>query len=58
MKCVFCGPVKNCGPFLDKVLSNIEKMATLFENYVILLFYDTSTDNTLEKIKAVPIKKS
>jgi hypothetical protein len=40
MKCVFCGPVKNCDPFLDKVFSNIEKMGTLFENYVIILFYD------------------
>ena len=31
-------------------------MATLFENYVILLFYDTSTDNTLEKLKQYQLK--
>ena len=29
MKCCICGPVKNCGPFLDKVLSNIEKIGAL-----------------------------
>ena len=56
MNCVFCGPVKNCGPFLDKVLSNIEKIGTLFENYVIILFYDVSTDNTLEKLRQYQVK--
>lgn len=56
MNCVFCGPVKNCAPFLDKVFSNIEKISTLFENYVIILFYDASTDNTLEKLKQYQIK--
>ena len=50
MNCVFCGPVKNCAPFLDTVFSNIEKMGTLFENYVIILYYDHSTDNTLDVI--------
>ena len=56
MNCVFCGPVKNCAPFLDKVFSNIEKMATLFDNYVIILYYDHSTDNTLDKLKKYQIK--
>ena len=56
MNCVFCGPVKNCGPFLDKIFSNIEKIATLFNNYVIILYYDHSTDNTLEKLKRYQIK--
>ena len=51
MNCVFCGPVKNCAPFLETVLSNIEKIATLFENYVIILYYDHSTDNTLDTLK-------
>ena len=26
IKCCICGPVKNCGPYLDKVLQNIEKL--------------------------------
>ena len=56
MNCVFCGPVKNCSPFLDKVFSNIEKISTLFDNYVIILYYDHSTDNTLEKLKKYQIK--
>ena len=56
MNCVFCGPVKNCSPFLDKVFSNIEKIATLFDNYVIILYYDASRDNTLEKLKKYQIK--
>ena len=52
MKCCFCGPVKNCAPFLDRVLANIEKLGQLFESYVIIIFYDASTDNTLQKLQA------
>ena len=51
MKCCICGPVRNCGPFLDKVLQNIEKIGSLFEDYEILVYYDKSTDNTLIKLK-------
>lgn len=52
MKCCVCGPVKNCGPYLDRVFLNIEKIGALFEDYVIILFYDHSTDDTLFKIKS------
>ena len=51
MKCCICGPVRNCGPFLDKVFQNIEKIGSLFEDYEILVYYDKSTDNTLIKLK-------
>lgn len=51
MKCCICGPVKNCGPFLDKVFFNIEKIGSIFDDYEILIFYDKSDDNTLEKLK-------
>ena len=51
MKCCICGPVRNCDPFLDKVLQNIEKIGSLFEDYEILVYYDKSTDNTLIKLK-------
>ena len=51
MKCCICGPVRNCGPFLDKVLQNIEKIGSLFEDYEILIYYDKSTDNSLNKLK-------
>ncbi len=51
MNCCIFGPVKNCGPYLDKVFSNIEKIGSLFDNYQIMIFYDNSRDNTLEKLK-------
>jgi glycosyltransferase involved in cell wall biosynthesis len=51
MNCCICGPVKNCGPYLKKVLQNIEKMGSLFDNYKIILYYDHSTDNTLQILK-------
>jgi len=58
MKCCICGPVRNCGPFLDKVLNNIEKIGALFDDYQILIFYDPSDDNTLEKLKEYQTKNT
>lgn len=52
MKCCICGPVRNCGPFLEKVFQNIEKIGELFEDYQILIYYDESSDDTLQKLKA------
>jgi hypothetical protein len=51
MNCCICGPVKNCGPYLSKVFENIEKIGSLFDDYKILIYYDKSTDNTLELLK-------
>ena len=51
MNCCICGPVKNCGPYLSKVLENIEKIGSLFENYEIVIYYDESSDNSLEILK-------
>jgi hypothetical protein len=51
MKCCICGPVKNCEPFLNKVLENIELIGAFFEKYKLIIFYDKSTDNTLLKLK-------
>ena len=48
MNCCICGPVKNCGSYLNKVLENIEKIGSLFNDYTILIYYDQSTDNTLQ----------
>lgn len=56
MKCCICGPVKNCGPYLEKVLDNVEKIGALFEDYQIILFYDTSNDDTLLKLKRLQYK--
>lgn len=51
MKCCICGPVRNCGPFLGKVLRNIEKIGRLFEDYEIVIYYDKSSDNSLNILK-------
>jgi len=50
IECCICGPVKNCGPFLDKVFENVEKIGGLFKDYKILIFYDASNDDTLNKL--------
>jgi len=51
MKCCICGAVKNCSQYLDKIFMNIEQVASLFEDYVIILCYGNSEDDTLEKLK-------
>jgi len=51
MKCCICGAVKNVAQFLDKIFENMEKIGTLFDEYVIILCYDNSSDDTLQKIK-------
>ena len=50
-KCCICGTVRNCGKYLDKIFSNMEKLGKLFEDYKIILYYDKSDDNTLNKLK-------
>jgi len=51
MNCCICGPVKNCAPYLEKVFENIEKIGSLFDDYKIIIYYDKSRDNTLQKLK-------
>jgi glycosyltransferase involved in cell wall biosynthesis len=51
MNCCICGPVRNCDSYLPKVFENIEKIGSLFQDYKIVIFYDHSTDNTLEFLK-------
>ena len=57
-KCCICGPVRNCGPYLDKIFENIEKIGALFEDYAIIMYYDQSNDNTLGKLKEYQLKNS
>lgn len=52
MNCCICGPVKNCGPYILKVLKNMEKIGSIFDDYKILIYYDNSSDNTLELLIA------
>ena len=56
MKCCICGPVKNCGKYLQQIFENIEKIGDLFEDYVIIMYYDKSNDDTLQKLKNYQIK--
>lgn len=58
MKCCICGTVRDCGMYLDNIFGIMEKIATLFEDYRIILYYDKSNDNTLEKIKNYSIKNN
>ena len=48
--CCICGTVKNCGPYLDRVFDNIKQITKLFRKYVIIIYCDVSTDDTVEKI--------
>lgn len=48
MNCCICGTVKNCGPYLFKVLKNMEIIGSLFADYQIIIYYDNSNDNTLD----------
>jgi hypothetical protein len=48
MNCCICGTVRNCGPYLNKVFKNIEKIGSIFDDYTIIIYYDKSCDNTLE----------
>jgi glycosyltransferase involved in cell wall biosynthesis len=56
MNCCICGPVKNCGPYLSKVLDNMEKFGSLFNDYQIMIYYDKSTDNTLQILKQYQLR--
>ena len=58
MNCCICGPVKNCGQYLSKVLANMEKIGSLFNDYKIVIYYDKSNDNTLNILKKYQQKNS
>lgn len=51
MKCCICGTVRNCEPFLNKIFENMELIGSLFDDYIIILYYDESTDDTLNIMK-------
>ena len=57
-KCCICGTVRNVGGYLDKIFENMELIGSLFDDYVIILYYDESSDNTLEKMKEYERKNS
>lgn len=58
MNCCLCGVAKNCGNYLVKVLDNMEKIGKIFNDYKIIIYYDNSSDNTLDILKNYQIKNS
>jgi hypothetical protein len=58
MNCCICGTVRNCESHLDKIFKNIEQISTLFDDYEIYVYYDVSSDNTLQKLKEYQTKNS
>ncbi len=50
-KCCICGTIRDCGPYLDKVYQNMLQIGALFDDYRIIVYYDKSNDNTLQKLK-------
>jgi hypothetical protein len=51
MNCCICGPVKNCGSYLSRVLDNMSKIGSIFDDYQIIIYYDKSNDDTLDILK-------
>ena len=53
VQCCFCGPVRQCGPYLQDVMQNIKKIGShLFgTKYAVVIFYDKSNDNSLAVLK-------
>lgn len=51
-KCCFCGTVRNCGSYLDRVLAHIEALGAVFDDYAIVVYYDVSTDDSWAKLVA------
>ncbi len=56
--CCICGTVRNCGQYLDKIFKTMETIGSLFIDYRIILYYDNSNDNTLEKLKEYSLKNN
>lgn len=56
MNSLICGTVKNCGPYLNKVIENMIKIGSLFNDYKIIIFYDHSIDNSLKILKLLKSK--
>lgn len=49
--------IRNCASFLPKIFENFEKIgATFADEYIIIIYYDISTDNTLDLLKAYALK--
>lgn len=50
LKTYICGCVKNCDQHLHKVFENINQIIELFDDYHILIAFDTSSDKSLRTL--------
>ena len=50
MSCIICGCSKDSEKYLENVFTNIKKIQTLFDKTKIIISYDESKDNTLNKL--------
>jgi hypothetical protein len=50
MNCCICCPVKNCAPYIEKVIDNMHLLGSIFDDYEIIIFYDNSNDGTIQKL--------
>lgn len=48
---IFVGPVRDCAPFLEKVLDNVNNIGSLFKHYTCVFVESDSTDNSLDILK-------
>jgi len=50
IKTYICGCAKDVGSYLDDVFDNIGLIGKLFDDFHIIIYYDNSEDNTLDKL--------
>ena len=50
MSCLICGCIKDSEKYLENVFNNIKKIQALFNKTKIIISYDISRDNTLDKL--------
>jgi hypothetical protein len=50
-KCFIGGCVYNCGKYLENVINKIHQIGNIFDEYIIIIAYDHSNDNSLEILK-------
>jgi hypothetical protein len=55
-KVYICGCVRNCGEYLEKVFTNIDKIIPLFSDYKIIIAHDICEDNSLGLLKTKQTK--
>ena len=56
IKIYICGCARNVASYLDDIFKNIETLSSFLDDYHIIIFYDTSEDNSLDILKSYQSK--